>query len=119
MTTQTKTNRYFQGILRCEDDCLFGRDEKDCLQNIMVIHPTLSKDVYGHATMGVVAITETQGSCGPVIGRIIGQYSRGPKPTHPFQLLWCVIYFDNNVGYYRPKFLTKDGVKAILKKPTE
>ncbi len=111
---KTKTNRYFQGTLRCEDDCLFGMTEIDCLQHIMTIHPTLSKDIYGHSTVGIVAITEIQGSCGPVVGRIIGErYNLGPAPTHPLQLLWCVIYFDDNVGYYRPKFLTKDAAKAM------
>ena len=32
-----------------------------------------------------------------------------PTPEQPGKKL----YFDDNVGYYRPKFLTKDAAKAM------
>ena len=108
-------NRYFQGQLRCEDSCLFGRTEQEVHTLIGVIHDTLSKDVLGHPTDGWISVVETNGSCGPVIARTIAQsVSVRSHITHPYQMLWASIYFDDDVGYFRPRFLNKSTIKEIL-----
>jgi hypothetical protein len=110
-------SRYFQGQLRCEDECLFGRTEYEVHRNIELLHPTISKDIYGYVTDGVVSLKEMEGSCGPTVERVIRKSwcSRSTVLNSPFQFVWCSIYFDADIGYYRPAFLTKETIMGLCK----
>ena len=108
--------RYSTNTLRCTPECLYGMTPNEVHNLIGGLHPTISKDIMGYCTTGWITFTEMEGSSGPVVEKVIGiSTSVGKSITNPLQLLWCVIYFDENVGYYRPRFLSKEGIRETTR----
>jgi hypothetical protein len=80
------------------------------------IHPTLSRDVYGHGTDGIISVKEMDGSFGPVVERLIRTSVCVRTPNVNLKrMLWCSIFFDENVAHFRPIFFTKEGVAELLR----
>lgn len=108
-------SRYSQNPLRCTPDCLFGKTPQEVHDKIGILFPTLARDVLGYVPDGWITFVEMLGSSENVVSRVICVSTRPSTIYHAGQLLWCAVYLDEQLGYYRPRFLTQETAIRMMK----